>query len=232
MATGYMLTVPREEHVGTTPHISLAAVSRPSHETTNLATPTASDSGYPSPGDLGHDSDIVLPGRDLVDSISSLPPPDLPPVPETPLPTQVLPLGADSDDDCSVIRDRLEATAEFSENEEGLQRRGSPVDAIPEEAGSESLTTEDGMDVTPWPDRILTTRAFSRSDRPHYRESEPGNRGIVGRHRCRRHAAHFPLGSYGQISIYTSLEIVRGIIVGRWIVRVLCASATVRRFVE
>ena len=130
-------------------------VSRPSHEA-NLDTPPATDFGYSSQGDLEHDSDVILSDRELASSIGSLaPPPGLSSVPEVPPTTQVRSQGVDSDDDWSVIGDELEADAELSGSEGGRRRRGSAVDAIPEEVGSESLTTEDEVDVTPRPNRIL-----------------------------------------------------------------------------
>lgn len=61
-------------------HLPLTAkVSRPSQKTANLDTPPATDFGYSPQGDLEHDSDIFLSNRGLADSISSLPPPGLPP---------------------------------------------------------------------------------------------------------------------------------------------------------
>ena len=131
-------------------------VSRPSHETASLDTPPATDFGYSSQGDLEHDSDIVLSDRELASSIDSLPPPPgLSPVPETLPAIQDRPSGADSDDDWSMVGDDLEADAEVSENEGGVRRRGPAVGVIPEGASTDSLTTEDEVDITPRPNRIL-----------------------------------------------------------------------------
>ena len=130
-------------------------VSRPSHETASLDTPPATDFGYSSQGDLERDSDIILSDRELASSIDSIPPPGLSPVRETPPATQIRPHGVDSDDDWSVIGDDLEADAEASGNEGSGRRRGPAVDAIPEEASSDGLTTEDDVGATPRPNRIL-----------------------------------------------------------------------------
>jgi len=54
-----------------------------------------------------------------------------------------------------MVGDDREADAELSGNEGGEGRREPTVAAIPEEPGSENLTTEDGVDVTPRPNRIL-----------------------------------------------------------------------------
>lgn len=129
-------------------------VSRPSQESPNLDTPPATDFGHSSQGDLEYDSDMILSDRELASSIGSLPPPPgLSPVPETPSTTQARQYRADSDDDWSVVGGDLEADVELSGNEEGGRRRGTAV--IPEEPGSDSLTTEDEADVTPRPNRIL-----------------------------------------------------------------------------
>lgn len=130
-------------------------MSRPSLEAVNLDTPPATDLGYSSQGDLEGDSDIMLSDRELGSSIGSLPPPGLSPVPETTPTIQVRSHRADSDDDWSVIGDDLEADAEVSGNEGGRLRRGSTVDAILEEPGSDRLTTEDDVDVTPRPSGML-----------------------------------------------------------------------------
>jgi len=132
-------------------------VSRPNHETVNLDTPPATDFNYSSQGDIEDDSDmILLSDRELASSIDSLPSaPGLSPVQETAFTTQVRPCGVDSDDDWSVVGDDLEADAELSGNEGGRRRRGPTVDSIPEEPGSDSLTTEGGIDVTPRPNRML-----------------------------------------------------------------------------
>ena len=99
---------------------------------------------------------MILSDRELSGSIGSLPPPPgLSPVPEATSPTRIHSHGVDSDDDWSVIGDDLEADAELSGNEVGRQERGHAVDAILEEPGSDYLAAEDGVDVTPRPNRIL-----------------------------------------------------------------------------
>lgn len=131
-------------------------VSRPIQNVANLDTPPATDVGYSSQGDLENDSDLILSDRELGSSVGSLPPPPgLSPVPEATPTTPVRSHGADSDDDWSIVGDDLEADAELSGNEVGRQERGHVVDAIPEEPGSDCPATEDGVDVTPRPNRML-----------------------------------------------------------------------------
>ena len=130
-------------------------VSRPSHSVANLDTPPATDLGYSSQGDLEGDSDVILSDRELGSSIGSLPPAGLLPVPETTSASQVRPHGVDSDDDWSVVGDDLEADAELSGNEVDGQEIGQVADAILEEPGSDCPATEDGVDVTPRPNRML-----------------------------------------------------------------------------
>ena len=98
---------------------------------------------------------ILLSDRELASSVDSLPPPGLSPVQETASTTQVRPPGVDSDDDWSVVGDDLEADAELSGNEGGRRRGGPTIDAIPEEPGSGSLTTEDDVNVAPRPNGML-----------------------------------------------------------------------------
>ena len=98
---------------------------------------------------------ILLSDRELASSVDLLPPPGLSPVQEATSTAQIRPHRVDSDDDWSVVGDDPEADAEVSGNEGGGRQRGPSVDGIPEEPGSDSLTTEDDVDVTPRPNRML-----------------------------------------------------------------------------
>ena len=129
--------------------------SRPSHSVANLDTPPTTDVGYSSQGDLEGDSDVMLSDGELSSSIGSLPPPGLSPVSEATSTTQVRSHGVDSDDGWSIGGDDLEADAEIPGDEADGQERRQVVNATPEEPGLDCPGTEDGVDGTPRPSRVL-----------------------------------------------------------------------------
>ena len=98
-------------------------VSHPNHSVASLNTPSATDVGYSSEGDLEGDSDVILSDRELSSSIGSPPPPGLSPAPKATSTTRVHSHGVDSDDDWSIVGDGLDADAELSGNEVDGQER-------------------------------------------------------------------------------------------------------------
>ena len=124
-------------------------VSRPNHE---ICTPPPTDLGYSSREDLEDGSDmILLSDRELISlSTHSLLPVFRPCIYDSGSAT-----GVDQNGDWSVAGNDLEADAELLGDESGGRRRGPTVDAIQEELGSDSLTTEDGIGIAPRPNGML-----------------------------------------------------------------------------